>query len=147
MYSFGNVGYSYNDFSRTGGSLSADVNGLYWSSGGYRSSGFMNYGLYATAALETGSGRDNATKPAKGIGGGFVGDLMGAWFKGKVMGSISEGELFASYNVGNAITDGRNIELVTTINGDKIPTYTITSAAEAKIYSDGTGQLIMAKQE
>jgi hypothetical protein len=144
-YTFGNIGYSFNDFTRTGGSLGADVNGTYWSSAGYRSSAFMNYGLYATAALETGAGRSNVTTPAKGIGGGFVGDLMGAWFKGKVMGSISEGKLFASYNVGNTITDGRNIELVTTANGEKLPTYSVSTASEAKIYHDGAARLSRGK--
>ncbi len=145
VYSFGTTGFSYNDFARTGGNLGAQVNGLYWSSGGYRSSGFLNYGLYATAALEVGTGRSSSEVAAKGIGGGFVGDLMGAWFKGDVMGTISEGKLFASYNLGNAITDGKNIELITTAEGEKIPTYTVSSASAAKIYNDGTGQLTNGK--
>jgi hypothetical protein len=145
VYSFGKAGYSYNDFARTGGNLGSYVNGVYWSSGGYRSSGFVNYGLYATAALEVGAGRFSSTAPAKGIGGGFTGDLMGAWFRGDVMGSISQGGLFASYNIGNAITDGSNIELVTTADGEKIPTYSVSSASAAKIYTDGTGQLTHGK--
>jgi hypothetical protein len=145
VYSFGKAGYSYNDFARTGGNLGSYVNGIYWSSGGYRSSGFLNYGLYATAAPEVGAGRFSSTAPAKGIGGGFTGDLMGAWFRGDVMGTISQGGLFASYNMGNAITDGSNIELVTTADGEKIPTYSVSSASGTKIYTDGTGQLTNGK--
>jgi hypothetical protein len=145
VYSFGKAGFSYNDFARTGGNLGSYVNGVYWASGGYRSSGFLNYGLYATAAPEVGTGRFSSTQPAKGIGGGFSGDLMGAWFKGDLMGSISQGNLFATYNIGNAITDGKNIELVTTADGDKIPTYSISSASAPKIYNDGTGQLTNGK--
>jgi hypothetical protein len=145
VYSFGKAGYSYNDFSRTGGSLGSYVNGIYWSSGGYRSSGFLNYGLYATAAPEVGAGRFSSIEPVKGIGGGFTGDLMGAWFRGDLMGSISQGGLFASYNLGNAITDGKNIELVTTADGEKIPTYSVSSASGAKIYNDGAGQLTNGK--
>ncbi len=145
VYSFGTAGFSYNDFARTGGSLGAYTTGAYWGSCGYRSSGFINYGVYATSALQVGTGRYSSTQPAKGIGGGFAGDLMGAWFKGDVMGSISQGKLFASYNIGNAITDGNNIELVTTTDGEKIPTYSVNSVSAAKIYNDGTGQLINGK--
>jgi hypothetical protein len=146
-YTFGDASYSYNDFTRTGGNLGADVNGTYWASAGYRSSGLLNYGIYSsgTNASASGSGRFNSTQPAKGIGGGFAGDLMGSWSKGEVMGSISEGKLFASYNIGNAITDGKNIELVTTADGEKIPTYSVSSASAAKIYNDGTGQLTNGK--
>lgn len=141
VYTFGDASYSYNDYSRTGGNLGAEVNGSYWASAGYRSSALLNYGIYASSAPVNGSGRFSTTQPAKGIGGGFAGDLMGAWFKGNVMGSISEGSLFATYNIGNAITDGKNIELVTTADGEKIPTYSVSSASVAKIYNDGTGQL------
>lgn len=145
VYSFGTAGFSYNDFTRTGGSLGAYTTGAYWGSCGYRSSASITYGVYATSALQVGAGRYSSTEPAKGIGGGFTGDLMGAWFKGDVMGSISQGSLFASYNVGNAITDGKNIELVTTSNGEKIPTYSVSSASDAKIYGDGSGQLTNGK--
>ncbi len=145
VYSFGTAGFSYNDFNRTGGSLGAYTTGAYWGSCGYRSSASITYGVYATSALGVGAGRFGSPEPAKGIGGGFTGDLMGAWFKGDVMGSISQGGLFASYNMGNAITDGKNIELVTTADGEKIPTYSVSSASGAKIYNDGTGQLTNGK--
>lgn len=145
VYSFGTAGFSYNDFTRTGGSLGAYTTGAYWGSCGYRSSASITYGVYATSALGVGAGRFSNTEPAKGIGGGFTGDLMGAWFRGDVMGTISQGNLFATYNVGNAITDGNNIELVTTANGEKIPTYSVSSASAAKIYTDGTGQLTNGK--
>ncbi|MCX6320029.1 MAG: hypothetical protein NTW29_22310 [Bacteroidetes bacterium] len=142
VYSFGTAGFSYNDFTRTGGSIGAYTTGAYWGSCGYRSSASITYGLFATSAAGVGAGRSSSTEPAKGIGGGFAGDLMGAWFKGDVMGSISQGNLFASYNIGNVITDGRNIELVTTAAGEKVPTYTVSSASGAKIYHDGTVQLV-----
>ncbi len=144
-YSFGTAGFSFNDFTRTGGNIGASNLGTYWGSAGYRSSASLNYGLYATSALEVGAGRSSNVVAAKGIGGGFVGDLMGAWFKGDVMGTISEGKLFASYNVGNSITDGKNIELVTTAEGKKIPTYSVGSVSAAKIYNDGIGQLANGK--
>jgi Glycine rich protein len=147
VYTFGDASYNYNDWSRCGGNLGAYVDGSYWGSAGYRSSGSLNYGFYSSGAnpIASGSGRFSSTQPAKGIGGGFVGDLMGSWSKGDVMGSISEGKLFASYNIGNAITDGKNIELVTTADGEKIPTYSVSSATVAKIYNDGTGQLTNGK--
>jgi hypothetical protein len=147
VYTFGDASYNYNDFSRTGGNLGADVNGTYWASAGYRSSGLLNYGIYSsgTNPSASGTGRFSSNQPAKGIGGGFAGDLMGSWSKGEVMGSISEGKLFATYNIGNAITDGKNIELVTTADGQKIPTYTVSSASAAKIYNDGNGQLTNGK--
>jgi hypothetical protein len=146
-YTFGDASFNYNDFARAGGNLGADVSGTYWGSAGYKSSASLNYGIYAKGGdtLGHGAGRFSGTAPAKGIGGGFYGDLMGSWSKGEIMGSISEGKLFASYHIGNAITDGKNIELVTTADGEKVPTYSISSASTGKIYHDGTGQLTNGK--
>jgi hypothetical protein len=141
VYTFGVIGHSYDDFTRTGGVLGAEQGGAYWGALGYKASNSTRYGVYGSSAYETGSGLVEGDTHSVGIGGGFKGDLMGGWMSGKTMGMVSEGQLFAAYHVGNSITDGKNIELVTTERGDKIPTYAVNSTSEAKIYDDGTSAL------
>ena len=140
LYTFGVGGWNYNDYTRTGGTLGAEVNGLYWGSLGYRSSGFLNYGVYGSAGYTSGAGILTSTQ-AMGIGGGFFGAMIGSVSKGQVIGQLNSGELFASYNSGNTYTTGKNIELVGTDNGAKTPVYAVTST-DATIYAKGSIQLV-----
>ena len=140
VYTFGVGGWSYNDYSRTGGVLGADVNGLAWGSLGYRSSGLLNYGVYGSAAYANGGGRMASAEPTVGIGGGFHGDLMGGWVRGDVMGLVSTGPMFAAYNLGNEYTSGKNVELVRTATGKVAPAFSMTST-DSKVYADGRGTL------
>ncbi len=134
LYSFGVAGHSYNDYSRTGGVLGADVNGAYWGSLGYRSSGLLNYGVYGSSAYVSGGGFLPSNEVA-GIGGGFFGSMIGSVSKGKVIGQMNSGELLASYNLGDEYTTGRQIELVN--NGtERVPAYSVTST-ELTIYKKG----------
>lgn len=139
LYTFGVGGWNFNDYNRTGGVLGADVNGSYWGSLGYRSSGLLNYGVYGNSAYASGGGRQ-ADGNKSGIGGGFYGDLMGGWVRGDVMGLMTSGTMFSSYNVGNEYTEGKQIELITAANGNKVAAYTMTST-DSKVYGDGTSQL------
>ncbi len=139
VYTFGVAGHSYNDYSRTGGVLGAEQGGTYWGSLGYRNSGSINYGVYGSAAYANGTGRVIQNQ-AVGIGGGFYGDLMGAWANGEVMGLVTNGNLFASYNMGNTYTTGKNIEIAVNADGQKVAKYANTSNV-AKIYADGSAML------
>ncbi|MBK8683663.1 MAG: hypothetical protein IPN26_01055 [Bacteroidetes bacterium] len=111
VYTFGVAGHSYNDYSRTGGVLGAEIQGSYWGSLGYRSSGLLNYGVYGSSAYASGGGFLPSNEVA-GIGGGFFGTMVGSISKGKVIGQMNSGELFASYNLGDEYTSGKQIELV-----------------------------------
>ncbi len=138
VYTFGIGGWNYNDYSRCGGVLGADVNGAYWGSLGYRSSGLLNYGVYGSAGYTSGGGLLPNTS-AFGVGGGFHGTLIGSTSKGEVIGQLTSGELFAQYNSGNVYTYGKNVELVK--SSEKItPVYNLTSL-ESTIYTKGTTQL------
>jgi hypothetical protein len=137
VYTFGDASYNYNDYSRCGGSLGADVNGSYWGSLGYRSSGLTNYGVYGSSAYSSGSGYAPTSEDG-GIGGGFFG-MVGAITKGSVIGQLNAGELFASYNVGDVYTSGKNVEMVN-VGGEVIPTYASTSPNPI-VYDKGTAQL------
>jgi hypothetical protein len=139
VYTFGVAGHCYNDYSRTGGVLGADVNGISWASLGYRSSGLLNYGVYGSSAYASGTGRV-IQNSSVGIGGGFYGDLMGAWANGEVMGLVTNGKLFASYNMGNTYTTGKNIEIAVSADGQRVAKYANTSNV-AKIYADGSSML------
>ena len=143
QYSFGVSGFSYNDtgagFNRSGGVLGAVWDGAYWGSLGYRSSAPNNYGVYATAALTTGTGRMSGNHTEKGIAGGFYGGVIGSWSKGSI-GSISSGNLFAAYNSGDEYTVGRQVEIVETANGKKAA-YTMTST-ESVVYKKGKITLV-----
>jgi len=138
VYTFGVAGHSYNDYSRTGGVLGAEVSGAYWGSLGYRSSGLLNYGVYGSAAYASGAGLLPNT-PVNGIGGGFFGTI-GSLSKGSVIGQLNEGELFAAYNNGDVYTAGKQVELVAA-NDKMIPSYAVTSY-EAKIYNNGKVQMV-----
>jgi len=135
LYTFGVTGHCYNDYTRTGGVLGADISGTYWSSLGYKNSAFTTYGVYATAVLATGTGRLAQPQNEFSIGGGFYGGIIGSWSKGTAIGHVASGSLFASYNSGNEYTAGKQIELVDTGNS-KIAAYTVTST-ESIIYKKG----------
>ena len=144
LYSFGVSGFSYNDelagYSRSGGVLGAQWDGVYWGSLGYRSSGLTNYGVYASAAnYATGTGKMARQSAESTIGGGFYGGIIGSWSKGNI-GSISSGNLFASYNSGDEYTAGRQVEIVETPNGKKAA-YTMTST-ESVVYKKGKITLV-----
>lgn len=138
VYTFGVSGYSYNDYSRTGGVLGAEQGGTYWGSLGYRSSALLNYGVYGSAAYASGGGFATNNLDA-GIGGGFHG-MIGTITRGNVIGQFNKGGLFASYNIGDVYTSGKNVELVS--NGTEMtPAYAVTST-EAVIYKKGKAQMV-----
>lgn len=138
VYTMGASGFNYNDYSRCGGSFGADVNGTYWGSLGYRSSGLLNYGVYGSAAYANGAGRmTNGVRT--GIGGGFYGDLMGGWVAGDIMGLTTMGSMYAAYNVGNTFNTGYHADLVKT-GSTVTPAYATTSTS-VKVYDDGSSQL------
>lgn len=134
VYTFGTSGYNYNDFTRTGGVIGAEIGGSYWGSLGYKSSGSVTFGVYGSNAYGSGGGLLPVVS-LTGIGGGFFGDMVGTISRGKVIGQLNAGELFATYNIGNVYTSGTNIEMVA--SGDnKVPAYSVTSN-QVKVYSDG----------
>ena len=139
VYTFGVGGWSYNDYSRTGGVIGAETSGSYWGSLGYRSSGLLNYGVYGSAGYASGAGLLPSTSVI-GIGGGFYGDLIGSTSQGSVIGQLNSGDLFAQYNIGNVYTLGKNVELVK-VNATVTPVYTVSST-ESTIYSKGTINLV-----
>lgn len=140
VYTFGVAGWNYNDYSRCGGTFGADVQGFYWGSLGYKSSGSLTYGVYGSAAYANGAGL-LPTAETTGIGGGFFGAMIGSVTKGQIIGQLNSGELFAAYNQGNTYTTGKNVELVGTEGEAKKAVYAVTSL-DAKIYNNGSAQLV-----
>ncbi|QLH45988.1 MAG: hypothetical protein HWD58_10395 [Bacteroidota bacterium] len=134
VYTFGLGGWSYNDYSRTGGVLGADVSGAYWGALGYRSSGTVNYGVYGSSAYFSGGGFLPSNEVA-GIGGGFFGSMVGSVSKGKVIGQMNSGELFASYNIGDVYISGKQVEIVQS-GEQRLPAYSVTSTV-LTVYNKG----------
>ena len=137
VYTFGVGGFCYNDYTRTGGVLGAEQSGSYWGSLGYRSSGFVSYGVYGSSGYASGAGFAPSGEDA-GVGGGFFG-MVGSISKGSVIGQLNSGELFAAYNIGDVYTSGRNIEMVN-VGEEVIPSFAATSATPV-VYDKGTGKL------
>lgn len=140
LYTFGVAGYSWNDYTRTGGVLGAQQGGTYWGSLGYKSSGNLTYGVYGSSAYANGGGF-LSTNTYTGIGGGFYGGVVGSTSHGRIIGQLNSGNLFATYNMGNTYTYGKNIELVGAENEAKTAVYSVTSL-EAKIYANGSAELV-----
>jgi hypothetical protein len=144
LYTWGVSGHNYNDYTRTGGVLGADVNGTYWGALGYKSSSSILHGVYGSAAYASGGGLINAPTGSKvGIGGGFYGGSIGSWSHGEAMGSVTIGPVFASYNLGNVYTSGVTAELVPTSNAEGAPrvaAYAVT-APDLKAYDSGSVQV------
>lgn len=151
-YSFAVGGWNYNDFTRTGGVIGAEIYGAYWGALGYKAANTNFFGVYGSAAYSSGSGRPTGSGNAplstdqQGVGGGFYGGLAGAWSYGEVMGHISGGELFASYNLGNVYTSGFTADVVSMrtgtngSGGDRVAAYAVTSP-QLKVYDNGTGSI------
>ena len=144
VYTFGVAGFSYNDYTRTGGVLGAFYSGTYWGSLGYKSSSSTTYGVYGSAAYASGSGViEGGGVQESGIGGGFYGGAIGSWSQGEAMGSVSAGPVFASYQLGNVYTSGYSAELVPSsadASAPRTPAYTVT-APELKVYDSGVGMM------
>lgn len=139
VYTFGVGGWNYNDYTRCGGVIGAEVSGTYWGSLGYRSSGLLNYGVYGSSAYASGGGY-LPTVAVNGVGGGFFGNMIGSVSRGAVVGQLNTGELFATYNIGDVYTSGRQIEMVTA-GEQKVAAFTTTST-EAVVYKKGNAQLV-----
>ncbi|NOQ72501.1 MAG: hypothetical protein GQ574_10895, partial [Crocinitomix sp.] len=138
-YTFGLGGFSYNDYTRSGGVMGAYQGGTYWGSLGYKNSASTTYGVYGSSGYASGAGF-LPTSDAIGIGGGFFGELIGSTSQGSVIGQLNSGDLFAQYNSGNVYTLGQNIELVK-VAADVTPVYSVSSL-EATIYDKGTVTLV-----
>jgi hypothetical protein len=139
QYSFGSGGWNYNDFSRCGGVIGAEIYGGYWGALGYKNSSNAFYGVYGSSAYGNGAGK-SASNGSAGIGGGFFGDMIGSTSQGNVIGQLNSGELFAQYNLGNIYTLGKSVELVQT--SDKVvPVYTVSSL-EPIVYARGTVEMV-----
>jgi hypothetical protein len=139
VYTFGDASHNYNDYTRCGGSLGAEVGGAYWGSLGYKNSGSTTFGVYGSNAYGNGGGFLPSTEKF-GVGGGFFGGITGTMSKGELIGTLNSGDLFATYNSGNTYTLGKNVELVETINSQKTPVYSVTST-DATIYTKGKSLL------
>jgi hypothetical protein len=144
LYTFGVSGHNYDDFTRTGAVLGAEVAGTYWGSLGYKASNSLAYGVYGSAAYASGGGVINAPTGSKlGIGGGFYGGSIGSWSQGEAMGSVTIGPVFASYNLGNVYTSGVTAELVptsTAADAPRVAAYAVT-APDLKAYDSGSVQV------
>lgn len=138
LYTFGVAGFSYNDFTRTGGVFGGSYDGLHWGSLGYKNSGSNNYGGYFTST-GTGTGKSFSTAMT-GIGLGAWGDLMGADIHGKVYGSYIEGENYAVFADGNVYNNKLNIHLQENGTPTKTVLYTNTST-EATVQTCGKAVL------
>jgi hypothetical protein len=134
LYTFGVLGQTYGDYTRTGGVLGSITGGSTWGSLGYKNSGSVFYGVYGSSAYASGAGLA-PNSAAAGIGGGFFG-MLGSVSNGLVIGQVNKGELMASYNIGDVYTFGKNIELVQTENS--VQAVYGVSSKEASIYDKGS---------
>lgn len=139
VYTFGVGGFSYNDYTRTGGVLGAVQSGFYWGSLGYKNSASSTFGVYGSAGYASGAGL-LPTSSTIGIGGGFFGDLVGSTSQGSVIGQLNSGDLFAQYNSGNVYTLGKNVELIQG-SGTVTPVYS-NSSLESTVYNKGISNLV-----
>jgi len=108
VFSFGTSGFNFNDYTRCGGVLGADVNGSYWGALGYKSSGSVTYGGYFTS-YNNGAGK--SAQANTGIGIGAWGDLFGANIHGKVYGTFTSGENYALFADGVSVKNNLDIHL------------------------------------
>jgi hypothetical protein len=137
LYSFGVIGYNYNDYSRCGGLLGANAGGNYWGSIGYKNAASIPYGGYFTS-YTSGTGKDSQANT--GIGIGAWGDLMGADIHGKVYGVYAEGENYAMYSNGPVYKNDLDVHLQETTAGTNTVMYTHVSTA-ATIQTYGVAEL------
>lgn len=139
LYSFGTTGYSYGDYTRTGGVEGAVSTTSAWGILGYKNSGSSFFGVYGSGGYSSGTGYA-ADNNKVGIGGGFFGDVVGSVSKADLIGSMNQGEMMAQYNLGNVYTSGYHADVVD--NGsERMAAYSVTSTG-LKLYSDGTAKLI-----
>jgi hypothetical protein len=132
-YTFANAGYSYLDYSRSGGSFGSNYTGTNWGSLAYKNSSGIVYGGYFTTYTQ-GSGKDNLPKINNGIG--VWGDLFGADIHGKVYGAYIEGENYATFANGDTYRTGLDIHLQE--NGSSASTVLYTAVAtDATIQTSG----------
>lgn len=124
LYSFGISGFNYNDYTRCGGILGAEWNGVYWGSLGYRNSSGTEYGGYFSS-YTTGSGKSDEV--SVGIGMGAWGDLFGADIHGKIYGLYAEGDNFALYSHGVTYKDNVDVHLQENGTEERTVLYTSTS--------------------
>ncbi len=134
-YAFGVAGYTYGDYTRTGGVIGGSSHGnppSAWGSLGYKNSAGTNYGGYGTTSWTVGSGD-------AGIGSGWYGSLMGGWLKGKHYGAYITGNRYAIYTKGNNFTTGYTAVLHET-QTKREATYVPTSV-NVDVYTSGIGEM------
>lgn len=149
LYTFGVVGFSYNDYTRTGGILGAEQSGAYWGSLGYKNSASQTFGVYGSNGYSSGAGFLSSGERS-GIGAGFYGGVMGGWVRGEVLGLTAAGDMYASYNVGNEFTSGFQADLVQA-GSEKQAAFAQTSTS-LKVTDDGyatltNGEVVVAMND
>jgi hypothetical protein len=107
LYSFGVAGYSYNDFTRTGGVLGSDTGGSYWGALGYKDELSRTWGFYTPSASYYGGDMtiDGHIRMSKDYGSGLGGVAI------KAENTNSNG--IALW----AVTSGTDATIVATQNG------------------------------
>jgi hypothetical protein len=143
MYSFGTIGINYNDYTRCGGTLGADYNGIYWGALGYKSSGSVFYGGYFSSS-GTGSGGGKSAQSSSGIGIGAWGDLMGADIHGKIYGLYAEGTDYAMFSNGPVYTNNLDVHLQESASGSNTVMYTSVST-DVTVQTSGVATLSAGK--
>ncbi len=142
LYSFGTAGHNGNDYTRCGGVLGADWDGVWWGSLGYKNSGGSTYGGYFSS-YTSGTGK-NKDGTAVGIGMGAWGDLFGADIHGKVYGAYVEGSNYALYSKGDVFTNGMDVHLQETETPSMAVLYTNVST-DVTVQTSGFAALVGGK--
>jgi hypothetical protein len=137
-YSFGMAGFNWNDYTRCGGILGAEIDGTYWGALGYKTSGSTGYGGYFSSHT-SGSGK-GSNQANIGIGIGAWGDLMAADFHGKVYGIYTEGENYAMFSHGAVYKDNVDVHLQKNREGNNRVLYTNVST-DVTVQTSGTATL------
>lgn len=155
QYGMGMFGYSSSSSIRTGGVL-GNENGAAWGALGYLSAAAVDYSVYgfgvayqngiAGGMLPEMSEGDVMNQPIGGIGLGIYGGVMGGWVKGLVYGTYLQGQRYSLYVDGKTFINKPLVQLNETENGNKIPTYGVTSVT-TDIVMKGEGQLVNGKAQ
>ncbi len=153
-YSFGVHGTAPSTTIRTGG-LFGDDGGIAMGAVGYYASNGNDYSFYAfgnISGLDFGAGSaggkmsNQLSASTTHIGLGAYGGLMGGWMHGLVYGTMVKGERYSLYVDGKTFTNEPVVQLVSTENGNKIPTYS-TASMQPDVYARGKGQLREGRAE
>ncbi|MBW6461326.1 MAG: hypothetical protein K0B08_12210, partial [Bacteroidales bacterium] len=140
-YSFGVGGFSYLDYSRSGGTIGGTYSGTTpWGCLAYKNSSGSSYGGYFTSST-TGTGKSYQSGNTQiNIGIGSWGDLFGADIHGNIYGIFTEGSHYGLFSNGHVFRNKLDVHLQQ--NEDQTNTVLFSNVStDVTVQTSGYGQL------